>query len=147
MSARVHPGETPSSFVFNGLLSLLLNREDIIAQNLRKTFVFKMVPFLNPDGVAKGHYRTDNRGVNLNRVYLNPSLREHPTIYAARALIRLVSINGYFILFFVSCKIKYNENNDLLFNSFFFIDFCSVLFYVIIFHGSSHYKLKLQLCI
>lgn len=86
----MHPGETPSSFVFNGLLSLLLNREDIIAQNLRKTFVFKMIPFLNPDGVAKGHYRTDNRGVNLNRVYLNPSLREHPSIYAARALIRLV---------------------------------------------------------
>lgn len=35
ISSRVHPGETPSSFVLNGFLNLLLNKANIIAQTLR----------------------------------------------------------------------------------------------------------------
>lgn len=50
--------------------------------------MFKIVPFLNPDGVFNGCYRSDTLGQNLNRVYLAPKIDTQPSIYAVRKLIR-----------------------------------------------------------
>lgn len=87
ISGRVHPGETPSSFVFNGLLHFLLGQQDQRAIQLRHQFVFKLIPMLNPDGVVNGHYRTNTQGLNLNRVYLVADPENHPPVYAARTLL------------------------------------------------------------
>jgi hypothetical protein len=86
ISARVHPGETPGSHMLNGFLKFVVS-PDPRAVALRKHFVFKVIPVLNPDGVFRGYYRSDVFGENLNRVYLEPSLSESPTIYAARELL------------------------------------------------------------
>lgn len=88
ISSRVHPGETPASFVLNGFLNMLLERKSIVSITLRRMYVFKIIPFLNPDGVYNGLYRSDTRGHNLNRVYLTPNFETQPAIYAARKLIR-----------------------------------------------------------
>lgn len=56
ISARVHPGETPASWMMRGMLDFITG-ESVEARLLRSLFVFKIVPMLNPDGVAFGNNR------------------------------------------------------------------------------------------
>lgn len=51
ISSRVHPGETPASYVLNGIWNFLTNEKNPQSKILRDNFVFKIVPMLNPDGV------------------------------------------------------------------------------------------------
>ena len=88
-SARVHPGETPAQYVLEGIIRFLLRdgRRDPRAAALRDNFVFKIIPILNPDGVSRGHYRADTRGVNLNRMYQTPSRQFEPTIHMSKTMV------------------------------------------------------------
>ena len=113
VSARVHPGETSASYMVHGLIAFLLQvrqgrmggasftecaspplppdcmqPRNPYARALRASFVFKIVPMLNPDGVARGHFRLDQFGVNLNRAYTNPSASRQPAIFAVKLVLK-----------------------------------------------------------
>lgn len=52
----MHPGESNSSFILEGIIEFICSNERE-AKFLRDTYVFKIVPMLNPDGVLVGNYR------------------------------------------------------------------------------------------
>lgn len=56
ITARVHPGETPSSYVCQGFIEFIIS-DHPIARALRDNIVFYIVPMLNPDGVFLGNHR------------------------------------------------------------------------------------------
>jgi murein tripeptide amidase MpaA len=86
LSARVHPGESNSSWIMKGILEFLCGNS-MEAQILRQNFVFKIIPMLNPDGVINGNYRCSLAGCDLNRRWRNPSKILHPTIFHAKQLV------------------------------------------------------------
>ena len=87
VTCGVHPGEKPANHMLCGVLEFLLRADDPRAEALRKAYVFRVVPMLNPDGAFRGHYRNDASGQNLNRCYDAPDPRAHPTIAATWAML------------------------------------------------------------
>ncbi|KAK0424500.1 hypothetical protein QR680_008696 [Steinernema hermaphroditum] len=88
LSARVHPGESNSSWMMKGILDFLSSEEEYWdAEKLRSDFVFKIVPMLNPDGVINGNHRLSLAGRDLNRVWCEPG-RLYPTIRSTKALVQ-----------------------------------------------------------
>jgi len=85
-TGRVHPGETVSSWMIKGVIEFLLE-DSLEARLLRESFVFKIVPMLNPDGVINGNYRCSLAGCDLNRKYKNASKILTPTIYYLKKMV------------------------------------------------------------
>nr|XP_048691314.1 cytosolic carboxypeptidase 3 isoform X1 [Caretta caretta] len=89
LTARVHPGETNSSWIMKGFLDYILGNSGN-AQLLRDTFIFKVVPMLNPDGVIVGNYRCSLAGQDLNRNYTSDLKESFPSVWYTRNMIRRV---------------------------------------------------------
>uniref|UniRef100_A0A3Q3XJF6 Peptidase M14 domain-containing protein n=1 Tax=Mola mola TaxID=94237 RepID=A0A3Q3XJF6_MOLML len=86
LTARVHPGESPASFICQGVIDFLVSQHPV-AEILRDHVIFKIVPMLNPDGVYLGNYRCSLMGFDLNRHWQDPSPWAHPTLHAVKQLI------------------------------------------------------------
>ncbi|XP_075044181.1 cytosolic carboxypeptidase 2 [Mixophyes fleayi] len=98
VTARVHPGETNGSWMMKGFLDYLLS-DTSDAQLLRDTFIFKVIPMLNPDGVIVGNYRCSLSGRDLNRNYRSMLKESFPCIWYTRAMIKRLSAEREILLY------------------------------------------------
>ncbi|UUO22201.1 carboxypeptidase family protein [Colwellia sp. M166] len=84
LTARQHPGESMAEWFMEGFIDRLLDEDDGVARSLLNSAVFYLVPNMNPDGSARGHLRTNAKGVNLNREWQAPSMQSSPEVYLVR---------------------------------------------------------------
>ena len=56
LTGRVHPGETNSSWIMEGILNFLTG-DSPEAEEIRNHFIFKIIPMLNVEGVINGCHR------------------------------------------------------------------------------------------
>eukprot|EP00759_Apiculatamorpha_spiralis_P021028 PhF_6_TR26145/c0_g1_i2/m.37037 len=86
MTARVHPGETNSSWILQGVIEGLTETTSLSVY-LRERYVFKIIPMLNPDGVIVGNYRNTVTGKDANRTWRAPTETCSPCVLAAKNMI------------------------------------------------------------
>ncbi|CAI2369656.1 unnamed protein product [Moneuplotes crassus] len=91
LTCRVHPGESNSSFMLEGILKQLLS-----CNELKTKFVYYIIPILNPDGVYYGRYRCNMTGADLNRIWHIPSRYFHPTIFYTKELLKRLHNGDFF---------------------------------------------------
>lgn len=96
--ARSHPGESVTSFVCQGFLEFLLSSHPI-AVILRENFVFKIIPMINPDGVFLGNNRCNLIGQDLNRAWNIATEFSHPTILAAKNMLKELDASEVILIF------------------------------------------------
>ncbi|NXV53110.1 CBPC2 carboxypeptidase, partial [Uria aalge] len=98
LSARAHPGESGGSWAMRGFLDFLLGAHPD-AQLLRRLFVFKVVPMLNPDGVVVGNSRCSLAGRDPNRAYGMALQGSFPGVWHLRAMVERVLAEREVVLY------------------------------------------------
>ena len=93
--ARTHPGETPSSWHFDGIVQQLLADDEVI-DYYRKNIIFYLYPFNNPEGVYFGRSRTNFFGVDQEREWNKSPEATAPEINILKD--RMIEINNEKVL-------------------------------------------------
>jgi cytosolic carboxypeptidase protein 2/3 len=70
-----------------GIIDFVTSIDSPEAILLRKNFVFKLIPMINPDGVVWGNYRCSISGMDLNRKWKNPDGVLFPEITSIKKLV------------------------------------------------------------
>lgn len=79
--ARQHPGESMAGWFAEGIVERLCDPQDPVSRALLSAATIHLVPNMNPDGVFRGHLRTNAVGANLNREWREPSLERSPEVF------------------------------------------------------------------
>ncbi len=93
--SRTHPGETPSSYHFDGIIQKLLEDDDVIKYYLQNV-VFHCIPFTNPEGVYYGRSRTNFNGVDVESNWDKPLSQTTKEVQILKA--RMAEINAEKVL-------------------------------------------------
>jgi len=99
LTGRVHPGESNSSYAIQGVVDFLIDFKNPISEKLRKNFIFKIIPMLNPDGVINGNFRTSLIGKDLNRLWDDPKENYCPTIFYTKEMMKKTLLSREIYLF------------------------------------------------
>ena len=92
--ARQHPGETMAEWFMEGFLEELIANDHVRNELLRKIVLY-VVPNMNPDGSILGNLRTNARGANLNREWMNPTLEKSPEVVGVRNRIHATGVDFF----------------------------------------------------
>lgn len=92
---RQHAGETQGQWAVEGILERLLDDRDPLADALLDKAVFFIVPNMNPDGSARGNFRTNVAGRDLNREWGGPSPQASPEVVCVRDTLRDTGVDMF----------------------------------------------------
>lgn len=122
MIARQHPGETMAEWFMEGMLESLLDSDNPIAKSLLQQCRFHVVPNMNPDGSYRGNLRTNASGANLNREWLEPSMKSSPEVFLVREHMHKTGVDMFLDIhgdeaipynFVAGCEGNPNYNEEL----------------------------------
>ena len=91
---RQHPPEVTGALAMLPFVDTVLS-DSALAKSFRKRFNLLIIPNMNPDGVANGHWRHNTQGIDLNRDWINFSQVE--TQNAKKQIDRIVEADGKFV--------------------------------------------------